>query len=97
MSVLGYDEFCARLAEATEFDLAGRGRDVKLADGLELDSVQRLELLVAVEELDLYLPDDSVPPEQTLGGLYDLYVAAASGPAGQPAAGDNRGQLPQPE
>ncbi len=73
---LPFGDFRDRLAEQIEVELAGYGTEDRLADDLELDSVQRLEALVAVEELGVHLPDDSVGPEQTLGGLHDLYLRA---------------------
>lgn len=73
---LSFEDFRDRLAEQLEVDLGARTRGDRLADDLELDSVQRLEVLVAVEELGVYLPDDSVEAEQTLGGLHQLYQQA---------------------
>lgn len=82
-----FPEFCARLDRESEAAIAGRAASDRLGDDLELDSLQRLELLVAVEELGVYLPDDCVGPEQTLGGLYDAYRAAlTSSPPGSPPA-----------
>lgn len=69
-----FAEFRDRLGEQIEVDVTGRGPSDRLADEIELDSVQRLEVLVAVEEFGVYLPDDSVGPEQTLGGLHERYV-----------------------
>lgn len=76
---LSLEAFRDRLAEELEVDLAAAGPGSRLGDDLELDSVQRLEALVAVEDLGVHLPDDSVGPEQTLGGLHELYLR------GQPA------------
>ena len=88
---LPFEEFRDYLGEQLEVDLAGREAGARLADDLELDSVQRLEALVAVEDLGVYLDDDTVGPEQTLGGLHELYVAA---PDGAPDAG--AGSAPEP-
>ncbi|MCZ2817163.1 acyl carrier protein [Modestobacter sp. VKM Ac-2984] len=71
---LSLEAFRDRLAEELEVDLADAGPGSRLGDDLELDSVQRLEALVAVEDLGVHLPDDSVGPEQTLGGLHELYL-----------------------
>ncbi|MCZ2803544.1 acyl carrier protein [Modestobacter sp. VKM Ac-2983] len=71
---LSLEEFRDRLAEELEVDLVDAGPGSRLGDDLELDSVQRLEALVAVEDLGVHLPDDSVGPEQTLGGLHELYL-----------------------
>ena len=71
-----FEAFRDRLGKQIEVDMSGRGATDRLADDLELDSVQRLEALVAVEELGVYLPDDSVGPEQTLGGLHERYAQA---------------------
>ncbi|MCZ2825742.1 MULTISPECIES: acyl carrier protein [unclassified Modestobacter] len=71
---LSLEAFRDRLAEELEVDLADAGAGSRLGDDLELDSVQRLEALVAVEDLGVHLPDDSVGPEQTLGGLHELYL-----------------------
>jgi acyl carrier protein len=73
---LSLPAFRDHLAEQLEVDLAGAGPDSRLADDLELDSIQRLEALVAVEELGVHLDDDSVGPGQTLGGLHGLYLQA---------------------
>ena len=73
---LGFDAFRDHLAEQLDVDLTGRPAETRLVDDLELDSIQRLEALVGVEELGVHLPDDSVGPEQTLGGLHRLYVQA---------------------
>ena len=73
---LSVTAFRDHLAEQLEVDLGAAGPGSRLADDLELDSIQRLEALVAVEELGVHLPDESVGPEQTLGGLHDLYVRA---------------------
>lgn len=80
---LSITAFRDHLAEQLEVDLSAAGPASRLADDLELDSIQRLEALVAVEELGVHLPDDSVGPEQTLGGLHELYVRAQEG--GPPA------------
>lgn len=88
---LPFEEFRDYLGEQLEVDLAGREAGARLADDLELDSVQRLEALVAVEGLGVYLEEDTVGPEQTLGGLHELYVAA---PDAAPDAG--AGSAPEP-
>lgn len=85
---LAFEPFRAHLAEQLDVDLAGRPPEARLGDDLELDSIQRLEALVGVEDLGVDLPDDSVGPEQTLGGLHQLYAQALRGgdgvPSGQP-------------
>ncbi len=70
---LAFAAFRDHLAAELEVDLSDCRPGDRLVEDLELDSLQRLEALVAVEELGVYLPDDSVGPEQTLGGLHDLY------------------------
>lgn len=75
---LPFEAFREHLAEQLEVSLNGSGPEQRLADDLELDSVQRLEALVAVEELGVELPDDTAGPEQTLGGLHELYLKATS-------------------
>ena len=77
-----FEQFRDRLAKQIDVDLSGREPGDRLADDLELDSVQRLEALVAVEELGVYLPDDSVGAEQTLGGLHERYVEALQSQSG---------------
>jgi acyl carrier protein len=72
---LAFAAFRDHLAAELDVDLSRRGPGDQLGEDLELDSLQRLEALVAIEELGAYLPDDSVGPEQTLGGLHDLYCA----------------------
>ena len=79
---LPFEQFRAYLAEQLDVDLARAGPDGRLVDDLELDSVQRLEALVAVEDLGVHLPDDTVTPEQTLGGLYRRYASALGGRRG---------------
>ncbi|MGY1711940.1 acyl carrier protein [Geodermatophilus sp. SYSU D00758] len=79
---LSLPQFRDHLAGQLDVDLSGAGPGSRLADDLELDSVQRLEALVAVEDLGVELADDSVGPEQTLGGLHRLYLAALD--AGSP-------------
>lgn len=91
---LSFEDFRDRLAGQLDVDLSARAAGDRLADDLEFDSVQRLEALVAVEELGAYLPDDSVGPEQTLGSLHDLYVRALRAPAVPP--GDGEGPRPDP-
>jgi acyl carrier protein len=76
---LGFAAFRDHVAEQIDVDLSGRPAEARLVDDLELDSIQRLEALVGVEELGVHLPDDSVGPEQTLGGLHRLYVQALQG------------------
>jgi acyl carrier protein len=78
---LPFEAFRDHLAEQLEVDLDGCGPLLRLADDLELDSVQRLEALVAVEDLGVELPDDTAGPEQTLGGLHELYLQARRAPA----------------
>lgn len=73
---LAFAAFRDYLAAELDVDLSDRRPGDRLGEDLELDSLQRLEALVAVEELGAYLPDDSVGPEQTLGGLHDLYRRA---------------------
>jgi acyl carrier protein len=73
---LDFDAFRDHIAEVLAVDLSGRRRDERLGDDIELDSMQRLEALVAVEDLGVHLPDDVVGAEQTLGGLHDRYLAA---------------------
>jgi acyl carrier protein len=70
---LSFAAFRDHLAAELDLDLSDRGPGDRLGEDLELDSLQRLEALVAIEELGVYLPDDSIGPEQTLGGLHDLY------------------------
>ncbi|CCG01203.1 acyl carrier protein [Blastococcus saxobsidens] len=72
--------FRDHLGEQLEVDLAAAGPGSRLGDDLELDSIQRLEALVAVEDLGVHLADDSVGPEQTLGGLHELYLRALQEP-----------------
>jgi acyl carrier protein len=97
---LPFPAFRDHLAEQLDVDLSGAGPDSRLADDLELDSIQRLEALVAVEELGVYLADDSVGPEQTLGGLHALYLRArtagsqAPDPSGEPPYGDQAAGMP---
>lgn len=76
---LSFGDFRDRLAAQLDVDMGARNPGDRLADDLEFDSVQRLEALVAVEELGVYLPDDSVGAEQTLGGLHELYLQAFDG------------------
>ena len=77
--VLAFEAFRDHVAEQLDVDLAGRPPEARLVDDLELDSIQRLEALVGIEELGVDLPDDSVGPEQTLGGLHALYREARQG------------------
>lgn len=79
--VLAFEAFRDHVAEQLDVDLSGRPPEARLADDLELDSIQRLEALVGIEELGVDLPDDSVGPEQTLGGLHQLYREAREGRA----------------
>ena len=79
--VLAFDAFRDHVAEQLDVDLTGRPPQARLGDDLELDSIQRLEALVGIEELGVDLPDDSVGPEQTLGGLHQLYRQALEGRA----------------
>ena len=86
---LSVTAFRDHLGEQLEVDLTAAGPESRLADDLELDSIQRLEALVAVEDLGVHLPDDSVGPGQTIGGLHELYVRALADPghaAGGPGA-----------
>jgi len=73
---LAFEAFRDHIGEQLEVDLAGRGPEAQLGDDLGLDSLQRLEALVAVEELGAHLPDDGVAAGQTLGGLHELYRQA---------------------
>ena len=77
---LSVTAFRDHLGEQLDVDLAAAGPGSRLADDLELDSIQRLEALVAVEDLGVHLADDSVGPEQTLGGLHELYLRALEEP-----------------
>lgn len=77
---LSVTAFRDHLAEQLDLDLGAAGPGSRLADDLELDSIQRLEALVAVEDLGVHLPDDSVGPEQTVGGLHELYLRAVQEP-----------------
>ncbi|MBV9049798.1 MAG: acyl carrier protein [Solirubrobacterales bacterium] len=70
---LAFAAFRDHLAAELDVDLTDSQPGDRLGEDLELDSLQRLEALVAVEELGAYLPDDSAGPGQTLGGLHDLY------------------------
>ncbi|TFV63985.1 acyl carrier protein [Geodermatophilus sp. DF01-2] len=73
---MSFGAFRDYLTEQLEVDLSGAGPGSRLNDDLELDSIQRLEALVAVEELGVRLADESAGPEQTLGGLHELYLRA---------------------
>lgn len=73
---LSFERFREHVAEQLDLDLSARPEGARLGDDLELDSIQRLEALVGVEQLGVHLPDDSVGPEQTLGGLHRLYAEA---------------------
>lgn len=89
---LSFEQFRAHVAEQLDDDLSGQPPEARLGDDLELDSIQRLEALVGVEELGVHLPDDSVGAEQTLGGLHALYTAARQpGMPGQEARPAGRG------
>ncbi|MDR7299900.1 acyl carrier protein [Haloactinomyces albus] len=73
---LAFEAFRNHLAEQLEVHLGDMGPQHRLADDAELDSVQRLEALVAIEDLGVELPYDSVEPQQTLGGLHGRYTQA---------------------
>jgi acyl carrier protein len=76
---LSFEAFRDHLAEQCELGARPLEPEHRLADDLELDSVQRLEALVAVEELGVELADDCAGPEQTVGGLHELYVRELGG------------------
>lgn len=75
-AALAFEAFRDHLASQLAIDLAGRGPGQRIGDDLELDSLQRLEALVAVEDLGVHLSEDTVTAEQTLGGLHERYLRA---------------------
>ena len=75
---LDFPRFREHLERELAVDLSGRGPDDRIGDDLELDSMQRIEALVAVEGLGVHLDDDAVAAEETLGALHRRYLAARS-------------------
>lgn len=78
---LSYDEFCAALLCRLNLDV-GNARGIQptasLQDYLGLDSLQRLELVMFLEDSGVHLPDDLIGELQTLGDVYHYYQALLS-------------------
>lgn len=72
---LDFQEFRDYLAAELGKDLSEVGPGYDLA-AAELDSLQRYEALVAIEDLGVELGENSIHSEQTLGGLHELYTQA---------------------
>ncbi len=77
-ATLSFEEFAHHLRRSLGLDSSEHGhqtwaRDTKLEADLHLDSVERYELLVVVEELGAPLADVAVNGISTLGDFYDEY------------------------
>ena len=70
---LGFEAFRDYLAAELGKDLSDVGPQHDLA-AAELDSLQRFEVLVAIEDLGVELGENSIHSQQTFGGLHEHYT-----------------------
>jgi acyl carrier protein len=75
---LTFEGFARRIADALRIDPDGVVPGARFVDDLGLDSFDLVEALTVVEELGVRLPDDVAVDLDTMGDLYDEYVARAS-------------------
>jgi len=67
---------------APEVDLAGAGDDTRLQDGLDLDSMDFLNLITAVrDETGIEVPERDYPELATIGGFVEYLGRHSTPPA----------------
>jgi acyl carrier protein len=68
------------LDERFAIGIRGAPPDALLEEDLGLDSLQRYEILLIIEELGVLLDEDDVALCKTVGDLYRLYLTARQVP-----------------
>jgi acyl carrier protein len=72
--VLTPEEFVSELTSRIELGVAFVDASTSLRIGLDLDSVQMLEVVVLMDELGAEVPELMIPAIQTVGDLYEHYA-----------------------
>ena len=72
-----FDQFRQRLAAALDLPADQLGAGTRFREDLALDSIGMMELAVALDDLDVQVPDDAAWDVATVGEAYDLLLAAA--------------------
>lgn len=77
-----------------DIDLGDAGPDTRL-DSLGMDSLDRLELITAIEDdLSIRIPDDQASGLETVGALVQCLLDLQDQAPGQPADGVESGSRP---
>ena len=80
-AVLSFEAFARKLIDELFWNSVPRfsqiGPDLSLTGDLSLDSLQRLEMLLIIEDLkETEIDDDVLTSLETLGDAYELYCAS---------------------
>jgi len=70
---LTFDAFARYLRAELHLGARSIVEDSYLLDDLELDSLQIYEMLAAIEELGVFIPDEAMEVARTLGDVYHFY------------------------
>jgi acyl carrier protein len=69
---LTFDEFRERLAEALDVSPAKLTSETRFVEDLALDSIGMLELMAALDDMQINLPEESAWEVRTVGDAYRL-------------------------
>jgi acyl carrier protein len=80
MTTLSLDDFRALVAEVANVDVARVTPDARLAEDLDMDSLRMVELMAALAERGIPVPEDIALEADTVGRAYEACRLVLSWP-----------------